>query len=53
MSLLNEKMTALADAIREKSGATGPLSIDGMIEQVQNIETGGGGLGFEYEYVLY
>ena len=40
---VNEKMTALADAIRAKSGATGKLSLDGMTTAVNSITVGGGG----------
>lgn len=39
---VNEKMTALADAIREKSGQTGAMTIDKMTEVVSSISTGGG-----------
>lgn len=39
---VKSKMTALADAIRAKTGGEGKLSIDGMIEAVGGI-TGGGG----------
>lgn len=42
MATVNEKMTALANAIRTKSGATGKLSLDGMISAVNGISTGGG-----------
>lgn len=34
---VNEKMTAIADAIREKSGVTGKLTIDGMTSAVKAI----------------
>ena len=40
MSQLNEKMTALADAIRSKSGVTGKLTIDGMKAAVTNLSIG-------------
>lgn len=40
---VNEKMTALADAIRAKANITGKLSITGMTEAVENITVGGGG----------
>lgn len=40
---VNEKMTALADAIRTKANITGKLSITGMTEAVENITVGGGG----------
>lgn len=37
-------MTAVADAIRERSGTTAPLSFPvGMAEAVRNIQSGGGG----------
>ena len=40
MATVNEKMTALADSIRAKSGATGKLSLDGMKTAVDGIEKG-------------
>ncbi|MBR7149705.1 MAG: LamG domain-containing protein [Oscillospiraceae bacterium] len=40
---IDAKMTALADAVRAKSGVTGKLSIDGMTAAVNGISTGGGG----------
>jgi hypothetical protein len=40
---VNETMTALADAVRSKSGATGKLSIAKMTEAVNSIQVGGGG----------
>ena len=36
-----EKLTALADSIREKTGATGLLSLDAMTEAVKAFEGGG------------
>ena len=36
------KMTAIADAIREKTGGTNPLTLDAMAEAIAGIETGGG-----------
>ena len=38
----NESMTALADAVRAKSGATGKLTVDQMTEAVNSITSGGG-----------
>lgn len=35
---VNEKMTALADAIREKSGETGPLTLDAMAQTIRQLE---------------
>lgn len=37
------KMTAIADAIREKTGGTNPLTLDAMAEAIARIEAGGGG----------
>ena len=42
MATVNEKMTQLANAIRSKSGASGKLTLDGMITAVNGITTGGG-----------
>ena len=39
---VNEKMTAIADAIRAKTGGTEKLSLDGMPAAIESIETGGG-----------
>ena len=41
---VNEKMTLLADAVRSKSGTTGPLSIDGMTTAVNSITVGTGSM---------
>ena len=35
------KMTAIADAIREKTGGTNPLTLDAMAEAIAGIEAGG------------
>lgn len=40
---VNEKMTAIADAIRGKTGGTEPLTLDEMAAAISSIETGGGG----------
>lgn len=40
---VNEKMTAIADAIRGKTGGTEPLTLDQMAAAISSIETGGGG----------
>ena len=42
MSVLNTKMTALADAIRDKSGIEDTLSISEMTDAVKSIDAGGG-----------
>lgn len=38
---VNSKMTAIADAIRAKTGGTDALTLDGMAEAVAGIEAGG------------
>lgn len=38
MATINEKMTAIADAIRSKTGETGKLSLDAMAESINSIE---------------
>ena len=40
---VNEKMTAIADAIRAKTGGTEKLGLDDMPAAIESIETGGGG----------
>ena len=42
---VKEKMTAIADAIREKTGGTEEMTLDAMAEAIAAIETGGGGGG--------
>lgn len=37
---VNSKMTAIADAIRDKTGGTASLSLDDMATQIANISTG-------------
>lgn len=39
-----EKLTALADAVREKTGETGLLTLDAMTTLISSLEAGGGGL---------
>lgn len=43
INIIDEKMTALANAIRAKTGITDTLSIDEMTAAVNDIELGGGG----------
>lgn len=40
---LTDKLTAIADAIRYKTGKTDSLTLDQMVEEIEGIETGGGG----------
>lgn len=42
MATVNEKMTAIADAIREKTGGTELLGLDAMAQAIAALETGGG-----------
>ena len=44
---VNSKMTAIADAIRGKTGKTDTLTLDQMATEIAAIETGGGGFSFE------
>lgn len=39
---VNEKMTAIADAIRAHTGGTEPLGLDAMAEAIAGLEVGGG-----------
>ena len=40
---LTNKLTAIADAIRGKTGKTGELTLEQMATEIAGIETGGGG----------
>ncbi len=40
---VNSKMTALADAIRDKTGRTDTLTLDEMVTAIDGIEVGSGG----------
>lgn len=42
MATVNEKMTAIADAIRAKTGGTELLGLDAMAQAIAALETGGG-----------
>lgn len=44
---LTEKLTNIANAIREKGGTTEPLTLDGMVEAIAAITTGGGEGGYD------
>ena len=39
---INEKMTAIADAIRTKTGGNEPLTLDQMAQEIAGIQTGAG-----------
>lgn len=53
---LTDKLTAIADAIRSKGGTTEQLTLSGMVDAINAIQTGsGGGTGLAYdmgEFVL-
>lgn len=50
---VNAKMTAIADAIRGKTGGTSPLTLDQMAAQITSIASGGDGLVYDMgEFVL-
>ena len=44
---VDSKMTAIADAIREKGGTTDLLTLDGMAAAIAAIEAGGGGASID------
>lgn len=44
---VHEKMTAIADAIRGKTGKTGQLTLDQMASEIASIKTGVGGSSVE------
>lgn len=41
---VNDKMTAIANAIRSKTGGTSPLSLDGMVDAINGISSADGSL---------
>lgn len=49
---VNSKMTAIADAIRGKTGKTDSLTLDQMATEIAGIETGGGSGGGSAELVF-
>ncbi len=44
---LTDKLTAIADAIRTKTGKTGELTLDQMVTEITGIQGGGGGYSIE------
>ena len=40
---LTDKLTNIADAIREKTGSTRTMNLEGMVDAINAIQTGGGG----------
>lgn len=46
---VNDKMKAIADAIRAHTGGTDALTLDAMAEAIASIKAGGGGNGFTLE----
>lgn len=52
---LTDKLTAIADAIRSKGSTTDQLTLTGMVDAINAIQTGSGGTGLAYdmgEFVL-
>ena len=49
---LTDKLTYIADAIRAKGGTSELLTLDGMVEAINAIETGGGGGGPYFDVTL-
>ena len=52
---LTDKLVAIADAIRSKGGTTEQLTLAGMVDAINAIQTGSGGTGLAYdmgEFVL-
>ena len=52
---LTDKLTAIADAIRSKGGTTDQLTLTGMVDAINAIQTGSGVTGLAYdmgEFVL-
>ena len=47
MSVQEEKLKAIADAIREKKGTTEPIKASDFASEILSIESGGGGSGEE------
>lgn len=44
---LTDKLTAIADAIRDKTGKTAEMTLDQMVTEIEGIQTGGGSGGDE------
>lgn len=45
---LTDKLTAIGDAIRGKTGGTEPLTLDQMATEIANISSGGGGGSIDF-----
>lgn len=50
---LTNKLTAIADAIREKTGGTDPLTLDQMAVEIAGISGGGGGLAYDTGEIVF
>ena len=50
---LIDKLTAIADAIRGKTGKTGALTLDQMAAEIAGIQTGGGDGGIDAAELVY
>lgn len=49
---LTDKLTAIGDAIRSKTGGSDLLTLDEMPQEIQSIQTGGGGSSEEYDDIV-
>lgn len=49
---LIDKLTAIADAIRGKTGKTDGMTLDQMVTEIEGIQTGGGGSSAEFETLV-
>lgn len=50
MATVNEKMTAIANAIRDKTGGTTPLTLDGIAEDIPKVYANGENAGKQEQY---
>lgn len=53
MATVNEKMTAIADAIRDKTGGTEALTLDGMAENIPKVYETGEKSGYNKENLAW
>lgn len=49
---LTDKLTAIAEAIRSKTGKTDSMTLDEMPTEIESIQTGGGGGEIEHTYTV-
>lgn len=49
---LTDKLTAIADAIRSKTGGTDTMTLDEMVTEISNMTVGNGGSGSNTETTM-